>query len=150
MSVETRQKLVDHPRLVLANHSQKDQLLDPNITNTWLIQFMLSLVQSCSTPLLVTALNTDHGPGTLHNPPGRALDCWNADWSSAGDDKVRFIMEHASYISCSGKPRLVQVGLSGLSVNYMNDFKWCCDNVFVEDYGRSNEHVHFAVGTPES
>lgn len=148
MSVETRQKLVDHPRLVLANHSQKDQLLDPAITNTWLVQFMLSLVQSCSTPLLVTAINTDHGKGTWHNPAGRAIDCWNSDWASAGDDKVRFIMESASYISCSKKPQLIEVGVSGLAVNYKDDFKWCCDNVFVEDYGRSNEHLHFAVGVP--
>jgi|SRR5215472_11002321 len=148
MSTATRQQLVDHPRLVLANHSQKEQLLDTNITNTWLIQFMLSLVQSCSTPLLVTALNTDHKPGTYHNPLGRAIDCWNADWASAGDDKVRFILETAGYISCSGKPKLVEVGLSGLAVNYKDSFNYCCDNIFVEDYGRSNEHVHFAVGIP--
>ena len=148
MSTETRQKLVDHPRLVLANHTQKDDILNPNKTNTWLVQFMLSLVQSCSTPLLVTALNTDHGAGTYHNPSGRAVDCWNADWASAGDEKVRFIMETASYISCSLKPQLVEVGLSGLAVNYKDDFKWCCNKVFVEDYGRQNEHLHFAVGVP--
>lgn len=148
MSIETRQQLIAHPRLVLANHSQKDQLLDPNLTNTWLIQFMLSLVKSCATPLLVTALNTDHSPGTYHNKAGRAVDCWNADWASAGDDKVRFIMETASYISCSKKPQLIEVGLSGLATKYKDDFKWCCDNVFVEDYGRSNEHLHFAVGIP--
>lgn len=147
MSAETRQKLVDHPRLVLANHGQKADLLDPNKTNTWLVQFLLSIVQSCATPLLVTALNSDHKPGT-HHSNGRAVDCWNADWSSAGDDKVRFIMETASYISCSSKPQLIEVGLSGLAVNYKDDFKWCCNNVFVEDYGRSNEHLHFAVGTP--
>lgn len=144
----TREKLVNHPRLVLANHSQKEQLLDAKYTNTWLIQFMLSLVQSCATPLLVTAINTDHKPGTLHNPKGRAIDCWNADWSSNGDDKVRYIMEYASYISCSKSPQLVEVGLSGLAVNYKDDFQWCCNNVFVEDYGRSNEHLHFAVGIP--
>ena len=151
MSTETRQQLVDHPRLVLANHTQKDDLLDPNKTNTWLVQFMLSLVQSCATPLLVTALYTDHDPGTWHHPSdqaGRALDCWNADWASAGDEQIAKIMETASYISCSKKPQLIEVGLSGLSVNYMNSFQWCCDEVFVEDYGRSNEHVHFAVGTP--
>lgn len=148
MSVETRQKLVDHPRLVLANHSQKVQLLDSKITNTWLIQFLLSLVQSCPTPLLVTALNTDHGAGSWHNPPGRGVDCWNADWSSAGDDAVRFILEAASYISCSKKPQLIEVGLSGTAAKYKDSFNYCCDNVFVEDYGFSNEHVHFAVGVP--
>lgn len=148
MSLDTRLQLVDHPRLVLTNHSQKEQLLKSDITNTWLIQFMLSLVQSCATPLLVTAINTDHKPGTYHNSAGRAIDCWNADWSYAGDDKVRYIMETASYISCSGKPKLVEVGLSGLAVQWKDSFDWCCNNVFVEDYGRSNEHLHFAVGIP--
>ena len=148
MSIETRQKLVDHSRLVLANHSQRDDLLDPNKTDTWLVQFLLSIVQSCATPLLVTALNSDHGAGTYHNPAGRAVDCWAANWASAGDDQVRYIMEYASYISCSGKPKLVEVGLSGLAVNYKDSFNWCCEKVFVESVSRSNEHLHFAVGTP--
>lgn len=151
MSQETRQKLVDHPRLVLANHTQKDDLLDPDKTNTWLVQLLLSIVQGCATPLLVTALKSDHSSGTWHNNGkgiGRAVDCWNADWASAGDEKVRYIMEQASYISQSCKPQLIEVGLSGLAVNYKDDFNWNCSNVFVEDYGRSNEHVHFAVGVP--
>lgn len=147
MSTETRQKLVDHPRLVLANHSQKDDLLDPAKTNTWLVQFLLSIVQSTATPLLVTALNSDHRPGT-HHGGGRAVDCWAANWASAGDDQVRFIMEAASWVSCSGKPKLIEVGLSGLAVNYKSSFNWCCDNVFVESVDRSNEHLHFAVGVP--
>ena len=148
MSIDTREKLVNHPRLVLSNHTQRDDLLDPNKTDTWLVQFLLSLVQSCARPLLVTALNTYHKPGTYHNPAGRAVDCWNADWASNGDDKVAEIMATASYISCSQKPQLIEVGVSGLAVNYKDSFKWCCSNVFVEDYGRSNEHLHFAVGNP--
>lgn len=148
MSSDTRLKLVDHPRLVLGHHSHREQLLDSKITNTWLVQLLLSIVQSSATPLLVTCLNTDHKPGSLHNSAGRAVDCWNADWSYAGDDKVRFIMQAASYVSQSAKPQLVEVGLSGLAVNYMNDFNWNCSNVFVEDYGRGNEHLHFAVGIP--
>jgi hypothetical protein len=148
MSQETRQKLVDHPRLVLTHHSQKSDLLDPTKTDTWLVQFLLSLVQSCATPLLVTALNTDHDPGTWHNPPGRGVDCWNADWASVGDENVRFILESASYISCSGAPKLIEVGLSGTAAQYLHSFDYCCDDVFVEDYGENNEHVHFAVGVP--
>ena len=148
MSAETRDLLANHPRLVLANHSQKEQLLNPEITDTWLIQFLLSLVQSCATPVLITALNTDHSPGTWHNPPGRGVDCWNADWASAGDDDVRFILQQAAYISCTGQPKLIEVGLSSVAAQYKDSFNYCCDNVFVEDYGHDNAHVHFAVGTP--
>ena len=148
MSQETRQKLVDHERLVLEHHSQREDLLNPEKTDTWLVQFLLSLVQSCSTPLLITALNSDHSPGTWHNPPGRAVDCWAANWSSHGDEEVRFILQHAGYISCSGQPKLIEVGLSGTAVQYKDAFDYCCDNVFVEDYGYDNEHVHFAVGAP--
>jgi hypothetical protein len=148
MSTETRQKLVDHPRLVLANHSQRAQLLDPQLTNTWLIQLMLSIVQSTGTPLLVTAINTDHSPGTYHNPSGRAFDGWNANWASAGDDKVRDILEVASWISQSFKPQLVEVGLSGASTKYKDSFNYNCSKVFIESYSSANEHIHLAVGTP--
>jgi|SRR5215472_5656611 len=149
MSEETRQKLVDHPRLVLQRHSQKTDILDPTKTNTWLIQFLLSLVQSCSTPFMITALYTDHDPGTWHHPsngsPGRAVDGWNADWASAGDDAVRFVMQAAAYISVSNNPKLIEVGVSGDAVKYKDAFNWNCDNVFVE---QTDEHVHFAVGIP--
>jgi hypothetical protein len=145
MSTETRQKLVDHPRLVLSNHSQREQLLNTNVTNTWLIQLLLSIVQSTGTPLLVTCLNTDHSPGTYHNPSGRAVDCWNANWSSAGDDRVRDILEVASWISQSRKPQLVEVGLSGAAVKYKDTFNYNCNKVFIEN---APDHVHLAVGTP--
>ena len=144
MSTETRQKLVDHPRLVLTHHSQKTDLLDVNKTNTWLVQFLLSLVQSCATPVMITALNSDHAPGT-HHGGGRAVDLWNADWASKGDDDIRFILESASNISCTNKPRLIEIGFSGPSAKYKDSFKYCCDNRFIEN---TPDHVHFAVGTP--
>ena len=148
MSIETRQKLVDDDRLVLDHHSQKADLLDPEKTNTWLVEFLLKLLDAQDHPILITALNTDHDPGT-HHEAGRGVDLWNADWASVGDDKIVDVMHAAGKIAATGQPTLVEVGLSGTAAYYVTYVTWpptCA--VFIEDYGFNNEHVHFAVGTP--
>ena len=148
MSTETRQKLVDDPRLVLSSESQRDDLLDPATTDTWLVEFLCRLIETCPRPILVTALVTDHDPGTYHEP-GRAVDCWNADWEEEGDAAVVDVMTAAARIGATGSPTLVEVGLSGNAAYLESYVTWPegCD-VFIESYADDNEHLHFAVGTP--
>jgi hypothetical protein len=149
VSLETRQRLVDDPRLVLAHHSQRADLLDPELTNTWLVEFLLRLLDAQDHPLLITAVRTDHTPGTYHNPPGRGVDLWHADWASVGDERIVDVMHAAGIVAASGEPTLVEVGLSGTAAYYITYVTWPagCD-VFIESYGDDNEHLHFAVGTP--
>ena len=147
MSSATRQKLVNDVRLVLSKESQKTDLLDSSKTSTWLVEFLMRLIEG-PRPILVTALNSDHAPGTLHNPPGRAVDCWHADWATVGDDKIVQVMPTAAAIGATYEPALVEVGLSGTAAYYKTYVTWPTTNVFVEDYAKSNEHVHFAIGTP--
>lgn len=145
MSAETRQKLVDDSRLVLGQHTQKADLLDPAKTTTWLVEFLLRLLDTAGHPILITALNTDHKPGTYHSG-GRGVDLWNADWASVGDDKIVDVMSAGGKIAATGKPTLVEVGLSGTAAKYKTYVTWppgCF--VFVEN---TPEHVHFAVGNP--
>jgi hypothetical protein len=148
MSIETRQKLVDDPRLVLQHHTQDDDLLDPDKTNTWLIEFLLKLLDAQEHPILITALKTDHDPGTFHER-GRGVDLWHADWAAAGDNMIVDVMHAAGKIAATNAPTLVEVGLSGTAAYYKTYVTWPpgCE-VFVEDYGENNEHVHFAVGKP--
>lgn len=153
MSIETRQKLVSDSRLVFQRDSQRTDLLDSAMTNTWLIEFLMKLLDEAGHPILVTALYTDHHPGTLHHPtdgtPGRAVDCWNADWATVGDDKCVDVMKAAAKISEGEQPFLVEVGLSGDAARLQGQVDWGPTyNVFVEDWGDSNEHLHFGVGTP--
>lgn len=148
MSIETRQKLVDDKRLVLEKQSQRSDLLDPAKTNTWLVEFLLKLLDTAKHPILITALNTDHRPGT-HHGAGRGVDLWHADWAAVGDDKIVEVMSAAGKIAATGKPTLVEVGLSGDAAKFQTYVTWPPDcYVFVEDWGQSNEHVHFAVGVP--
>jgi hypothetical protein len=137
MSIETREKLVADPRLVFTHHSQRTDLLDPELTNTWLVEFLLRLIETQAHPILITAIRTDHDPGTWHNPPGQGVDLWNADWSSVGDEAIVDVMHAAGIIAAR------------TAAYYETYVTWppSCD-VFVEDYGFDNEHVHFAVGTP--
>lgn len=147
MSIETRQKLVDDPRLVLTHQSQRADLLDPDLTDTWLVQFLLTLIETAGHPIMVTAINSDHAPGTYHGD-ARGVDLWHADWAAVGDEKVVDVMLAARDIDCAGEPALVEVGLSGDAARMQSYVTFCCPNVFVEDWGDGNEHLHFAVGTP--
>jgi|SRR5215469_7407759 len=148
MSQEARDALASNPNMVFQKESQRDDIRDQNKTNTWLIEFLTRLVQTAGHPILITALNSDHSPGTWHNPPGRAVDCWIADWQTVGDEKIIDLMNAANAIGASNDPALIEVGLSGDAARCMDDVNWSCSNVFVEDWGDSNEHVHFAVGVP--
>jgi hypothetical protein len=148
LSIETRQALVDDPRLVLSNDSQRADLLDPNLTDTWLVEFLLQLINTQAHPILVTAINTDHDPGTYHEL-GRGVDLWNADWEQIGDNAIVDVLDAAAMIGTDGSPTLVEVGLSGTAAEYAAYVAWpMTATVFVESYGDENEHVHFAVGTP--
>lgn len=150
MSIEARQALVDDPRLHLQHDTQRSDLLDPDKTSSWLVAFLQQLLDKSGHPILVTAVKTDHHPGTYHNPAdgsqGHAVDCWHADWATVGDDKVVDVMVAAGHIAATGSPTLLEVGLSGDAVKYETYVTWPADaSVFVEDYGQDNEHLHFAV-----
>jgi hypothetical protein len=149
MSIETRQALVDDPRLVLQNpDTQRADLLDPERTDTWLVEFLLQLIATAGHPILVTALNSDHDPGTFHEL-GRGVDLWNADWEEAGDGAIVDVLDAAAEIGTQGAPILVEVGLSGTPAEYLDYVAWPMGaDVFVESYGDENEHVHIAIGTP--
>lgn len=148
MSAETRQKLISDPRLVLSKESQKSDILNTAKTNTWLIEFMLQLLKG-PRPILVTCLNSDHKPGTYHNPAGRGLDFWHADWAAVGDDKVLEVMQQVAKVGFTYAPALLEVGLSGHAAKYKTYVTWPTSNVFVESYEYNNEHLHVAVGVPK-
>jgi hypothetical protein len=148
LSIETRQALVDDPRLVLSNDKQRADLLDPNLTDTWLVEFLIELLDTQAHPILITALNTDHDPGTYHEL-GRGVDLWHADWETVGDAAIVDVLDAAAIIGTEGSPALVEAGLSGTAADYVDYVAWpMTTDVFVESYGDENEHVHFAIGTP--
>jgi hypothetical protein len=144
MSQETRQQLVDDPRIVLTAE-QRDDLLDQFKTDTWLVEFLRRLIDEQPHPILVTALNSDHDPGTFHEE-GRGVDLWHADWQECGDEEIVEVMSAAGKIAASSSPTLVEVGLAGPAIEFQSYVTWPagCD-VFTE---QAADHVHFAVGIP--
>ena len=145
MSTEARRKLAE--RLEYTNRSsQRADILDTSKTNTYLIDFLTKVADTCGHPILITALNSDHAPGTYHNTAGRAVDCWIADWQQVGDDKIVDLMSAAGKVAATGKPTLVEVGLSGTAIQFKTWVTWPPNcYVFAEN---TPEHVHFAVGVP--
>jgi hypothetical protein len=94
----------------------------------------------------VTSLNSDHDPGTYHNPSGRAVDLWHADWVDVGEAEIVDVMSAAGKIAATGQPTLVEVGLAGPAVEFETWVTWPAEcEVFIED---AADHVHFAVGIP--
>jgi len=150
MSQEARDALAN--RLALTDDTQRTDICDePYKTNTYLIDFLTQLSDTCGHQILVTALNSDHDPGTWHNPPGQAVDCWHADWETVGDDEIVDLLDAAAAIAQQGGLTLLEVGLSGDAVTAADEMDFSFPEnteVFVEDYGQDNEHVHFAVGPP--
>jgi hypothetical protein len=144
LSAETRQALVDDPRIVLTAEQRSD-LLDQTKTDTWLVEFLRRLIDEQPHPILVTALNSDHRPGTYHEAC-RAVDLWHADWQDVGDDEIVDVMSAAGKIAASSSPTLVEVGLSGPAVEFETWVTWPAEcDVFIED---APDHVHFATGIP--
>ena len=147
MSIETREALVNDSRLVI-DATQRADLLDPAKTNTWLVEFLRELLDAQPRPILITALNSDHDPGTYHEA-GRAVDLWNADWETWGDEGIVDVMEAAAEIGATRQPALIEAGLSGTAADYEYLVEWPeGTEVFVESYGDENEHLHLAIGTP--
>jgi hypothetical protein len=145
LSAETRLALVDDPRIVLTAEQRSD-LLDESKSNTWLVEFLRRLLDEQEHTILVTALNSDHDPGTYHNDAGRAVDLWIADWQTVGDEEIVDVLVAAGKIAATSSPTLVEVGLAGPAAQFETWVTWPagCD-VFIED---AADHVHFAVGVP--
>jgi hypothetical protein len=133
----TRQQVVS--KLVLKRDSQRTDLLDVTMTNTWLIQALLELIAG-PRPILMTAVRSDHSPGSLHNPPGMAADLWHADWASVGDDKITDVMKTISGITC-----IRSVGLAGIAKKYRTWVTWPSWQTVFND--NDVDHLHIGVAT---
>ena len=130
----TRQKVVS--TLTLSRDSQRIDLLDVTLTNTWLIQALMEL-QTGPRPILITAVRSDHTPGTLHGS-GNACDLWHADWALVGDQKITEVLKRISQITC-----IYSVGLAGVAKQYKSWVTWPSWQTVFDD--NNVDHVHIGV-----
>lgn len=148
MSLQARQRLVDHKHTIFQRNSEREDLLDRNKTHTELIALLLELVGK-NHIILFTAVATDHhndeALGLHGHTNGYAADVWilksvsPTDYVDASDPEMqRFLADAARSVW------LYQIGLAG-SADTPTDEAAAGRTVFSDD---GADHIHLgAQGT---
>jgi hypothetical protein len=152
MSIQARQALVNSGHLFADlgqwPHAFSD-LLDPTITQTWLIEGLQYLVGK-GYHIQLTAVRTDHTTvdgAHGHNPGGNDADMWpltgptlNA-WLSENDAVFQtFLSDMAHWVGTTG--RTWQLGLAGAARTDANFAAAAAPGVYTFSDG-DQDHVHF-------
>lgn len=143
MSIEARRSLVD--RLFFQDSASKSDLLDPNLTNTNLIEVLTELLQHGHL-IEITAVRTDHHPdgylGPHSHQAGKAVDCWPLIRSKAGDYLDPNGMRFRQFLMDLMKEvNVVQAGLGG-TANTKGNMILLGKKGFADN---GADHVHIGV-----
>ncbi len=143
MSIESRQNLVS--KLFFQDTDSKSDLLNPNLTSTYLISILEDLV-NLGHFIEITAVRTDHHPdgylGVHSHQAGRAVDCWPLNSPKAGDYASAEGMCMRMFLMDLKKDSLVaQVGLGGSAfttgnMNLLGDLGF-------QDNGADHVHIGY-------
>lgn len=143
MSLVARQDLVASQHLVFQSPTQKSDLLNPELTQTYLIAMLIFLTNAKGWFIEITSVRSDHGVDGAgigyHNPGGWAVDCWPLTSKSPGDyvDAGSLVMQTFLEDVASG-PFLLQIGLGGSAWDPENA-QAAGPTVFEDD---GEDHIH--------
>ena len=150
MSLELRQKLVEHENTIFRSQLQREDLLSLDRTNTNLIALLWDVIVLKNQPFVFTAIRSDHHDdsclGEHSHADGDAVDGWflasprDGDYLDANDP--RFL---AAVKSVAEDPYEYQVGLGG-SAYTAAVIKSAGPSAF-EDNG--SDHVHIGAKLPD-
>lgn len=145
MSLLARQALVDSGRLFFQNDTQKSDLLNPGLTQTELIAFLLELT-NLGFNLEITAVRTDHSDdlalGEHCHANGYCVDLWPlkraiaADYMGPNDPGMISFLE-----SCAASNWLYQIGLAGSA--YTEENAAAAGHTAFADDGA--DHIHLGA-----
>lgn len=145
MSMEARQMLVDSPRTFFQAESQREDLLNPEITQTYLIAMLLALVNK-GWNLEFTAIKSDHHDdsalGEHCHFNGYCADLWPLASPAAGNYLNAASPAFQQFLrDVAASPYLYQVGLAGSADSSVN--RDCAGATCFEDDG--GDHIHIGV-----
>lgn len=145
MSIEARQALVNSPRTFFQSQSQRDDLLDPNKTQTDLIALLTDLVGK-GWNIEFTAIRSDHHDdsvlGEHCHAHGWCADCWPLKSSRAGDYIDANDPQFARFCNDAGfDPSEYQEGLAGTAWTHANAVA-AGSGVFHDD---GADHIHLGA-----
>jgi len=145
MSIAARAALVRSEYTVFRSNSQRDDLMNPSVTQTELIAFLSDLIQKRHY-LLFTAIRSDHhddGYLGLHSHAnGYAADVWFLksskpdDYLDPGDPEFE-----AGLHDAAASPWMYQIGLAGSALT-ANNRSASGERMFVDDGG---DHIHLGA-----
>lgn len=135
-------------KLQFADAAGRNDILDPAMTDTWLVALLQDLSNRCVDPILVTSVRSDHADdsalGEHGHARGWAADLWIADWKSVGDARITDLL-----IAIAACPYVWTVGLGGMAREYdtpTSAIAWPVDGKFVVFDDNDQDHVHVQAG----
>jgi hypothetical protein len=148
MSAEARQALVDSPNTLFTDATQRSDLLDENITQTYLIALLSNLVAKGHV-IEFTAIKTDHHDdsalGEYCHFNGWCADCWPLSTTTAGAYLDAGDARFLSFLSdAAADPDLFQIGLAGSA--WTPEAIAAAGPTVFEDAG--GDHIHLGAKAP--
>ncbi len=145
MSAQARKALVSHPGLVFQRSSQRDDLLDPNKTQTELIALLLELL-SHGHSIELTAVRSDHHDdhclGRHSHSNGFAADGWFLATHEPGDYLDARNPQFEEGIECVAHSAWrEQIGLAGSADIPVN--QRAAGSAYFPDQGA--DHIHLSA-----
>lgn len=139
MSTATRIAVANDPKMRYASSDQKNDLLDPSRTNTYLIAMLAWTLDNLWLPLLILSVRTGRSSG--YHAGGLAIDLYPANWSSGERATCVDLMT-----ACAKNPFCQGVGLGGITKNWRRDVSWPPESVgFVLFDDNGTDHIHAAA-----
>ena len=146
MSFQARHALVNHANTLFQRQSQRDDLLDVNMTQTELIALLLGLANKGHI-ILFTAVHADHhndcALGLHSHSNGYAADVWFQKTRSITDYLDAESPEFLRALADAAKsPWLYQIGIAG-SANTLSDHEAAGPTAFADG---GADHIHLGAG----
>lgn len=143
MSIETRTQLIQNPKLSFTDETQESDLLNPDLTNTWLIQMLSTLLEDSLEPIMITAVRSDHptSDSSWSHSGGLAVDCYPKNWQGREQEAVVNVFR-----ALVKNPYLWAVGLGGITQQWQTYVTWPTENfVIFEDNAADHLHIGAAM-----
>ena len=147
MSQAAREALVANPKLSFTDDSQKPDLLDESITNTYLIAMLQWMMDNCPEDIMLTAVRTDHPTvdGAWEHSGGNAVDCYPLHWEGREQEACCAVMK-----GLADNPYCEQVGLGGVTQQWKSYVTWPSapsgDDFVFDDV--PVDHLHASCANP--
>jgi hypothetical protein len=138
MSTTARLSVANSSKMRFRNADQRNDILDPARTNTYLIAMLQWMLDNLWLPVLVLSVRTGRSSG-FHSI-GCAIDIYPANWQQ-GEKQMCVDMMKA----CAKDPFCQGVGLGGITKQWRNDVIWPSPSVgFVLFDDNESDHLHVA------